>query len=311
MFLKEPIFCRKPVYTLELDHLADPLTIALTGDWHVSDIVTEKQLSFLKSRLTAISPDLIILQGDLFDTPISLNSSRLCLKLKQSLTACAKIAPTVMVLGNHDQVEPVHSAPSSLADYNSRIKKDALTNWRRLCRESGVKLLLNSWFEIGSLRIFGFLQGPEAYYQRPGKKGENFSAMKRSLRELDQAGILTKKPGYVHWFAAHAPINNLYSLPALKSFDVFSFGHTHGGALPLGLDLLADAVHFHGGIIAPFGRWFPSREMRGKETLKTGASLIVNTGMVLAQASAPAYLQNLNFLKAAEVTEIRLTPRIR
>jgi len=90
----------------------------------------------------------------------------------------------------------------------------------------------------------------------------------------------------------------------LRKFDVFSFGHTHGGCVPVGADFVVDALGLHGGIVAPFLKWFPKRFMRGREILPNKASFIVNTGMVMTQNSAPKLLQYVNFLKAAEVTEV-------
>ena len=154
------------------------------------------------------------------------------------------------------------------------------------------------------LRIFGMLQDPEAYYRKPNEKGENLAEMRRHIKELEQEGMLTFKPGKAHWFAAHAPIKELYKMPELKGFDVFSFGHTHGGCVPIVADLIVDACGGHGGIVAPFMKWFPKRFMRGREVLPGGASFVVNTGMVMTQDSAPKLLHYINFLKAAEITEV-------
>lgn len=303
MIFKEPVFCRRPVYRVKAG-LEKEVRVALAGDWHVSRIVSGKQRRMLEQKLVKIRPDVIILQGDLLDTPKAFLDSKLVAELKKSMRLCAKIAPTVMVLGNHDQVEPVSTPPKSKAEYYARVFPGAVNEWRKACRETGVKLLLDSWFEVKGLRIFGFLQGPEAYYRKPGEKGENYAAMKRKIKELSEEGVLQPKEGKVDWFAAHAPIEELYKLAELRGFKVLSFGHTHGGCLPIGVGWLADKLGWHGGIVAPFLRWWPMRFMRGRETLKGDRSFIVNTGMVMTQESAPKLLQYCNFLKSAEVTEV-------
>jgi len=278
--------------------------VALTGDWHVSRIVSDKQYRFLKDKLHKIKPDVIVLQGDLFDTPSALDDGKLVRALQKRMKLCAKIAPTVLVLGNHDQIAPVHQPPLSYADYLTRVRRGAVTEWRRICRETGVKLLDDKWLEVRGLCIFGFMQGPEIYYCKPGEKGENYPAMRKKLRELALEEVMKPKDGKVNWFAAHAPIGGLYRMRELGKFDAFSFGHTHGGCVPVGVDWVVDALGGHGGIVAPFMKWFPSRYMRGCEVLKNGANYIVNTGMVMTQDSAPKILQYANFLKAAEVTEV-------
>lgn len=304
MFLKEPIYCRKPRYVVDAGKLAAPVKVALTGDWHVSQIVSDKQYKFLQDKLRKIKPDVIILQGDLFDTPLSLDDNKLVRALEKRLKLCAKIAPTVMILGNHDQIMPVHTPPLSYADYLTRVRRNTITEWRKICRETDVKLLDDKWIEVKGVRIFGFLQGPEMYYRGVNKKGENYSAMKKKIRELADEGALDTQVEKVNWLAAHAPIEDLYRMRELKGFEVLSFGHTHGGCVPIGVDWIVDMLGGHGGIIAPFLRWFPNRFMRGREVLRSGASFIVNTGMVMTQASAPKLLQYINFLKAAEVTEV-------
>ena len=304
MFLKEPVFCRTPRYTVEGTGINNPVKVALTGDWHVSRIVSDKQYQTLKKKLTEMQPDVIILQGDMFDTPRAFDNSKLVAQLKRSMKACAKIAPTVMVLGNHDQIDPVHGVPESHAEYMKHVRKDVIDEWRKVCESAGVELLIDEWFEVKGLRIFGMLQDPEIYYCKPDKKGENIAAMRRHIKELDEEGVLKFKKGKVHWFAAHAPIDELYSMPELSGFDVFSFGHTHGGCVPVLADLVVYACDWHGGIVAPFMKWFPTRFIRGREKLENGANYIVNTGMVITQNSAPKPLHYGNFLKAAEITEI-------
>ena len=304
MFLKEPVFCRITKYTVDTGKLETPVKVAITGDWHVSRIVSDKQCRVLEKKLRQMQPDVIILQGDLFDTPFALNDGKLVRALKKRLRLCAKIAPTVAILGNHDQVAPIHEQPLSYADYLSRVPKGTVIEWRRICKETGVKLLVDKWFEAKGLRIFGFLQGPESYYRASRKNAENYPAMRQKLRELALEGLLKPKDGTVSWFAAHAPINDLYRMRELKDFEVFSFGHTHGGCVPVGVDYIIDALGGHGGLIAPFKKWFPVRYMRGREVVKGGANYIVNTGMVMTQESAPKLLQYINFLKAAEITEV-------
>lgn len=304
MFLKEPMFCRTPKYTVETGRLKAPVKVALTGDWHVSPIVSDKQFLMLKNRLTKMRPDVIILQGDLFDTPWELDDTKLVRLLEKRMRMCVKIAPTVMVIGNHDQIEPIHQPPRSYAEYLSHVRRGAITEWRRICKETGVKLLVDSWFELKGLRIFGLWQGPEVYFRGPDVKGENYTAMKKKICELGKEGGLSLKEEKVNWLATHAPINELYKMKELRKFDAFSFGHTHGGCVPVGADFVVDALGLHGGIVAPFLKWFPKRFMRGREILPNKASFIVNTGMVMTQNSAPKLLQYANFLKAAEVTEV-------
>ena len=304
MFFEEPIFCRRQIFRVDNNKLPKEVKVALTGDWHISRIVSDKQRRFLRKRLEQIQPDVIILQGDLFDTPKAFLDSNLVSDLKKSLRLCSSIAPTVMVLGNHDQVEPIHSKPKSYAEYAERIFPNVIEEWRRVCAETNVKLLIDDWFEMDGLKIFGFHQGPEAYFRKPRRRGENIDAMDKKIKQLSLEGAFSAEPNTVHWFASHAPIKDLYLMKELADMQAFSFGHTHGGGVFIGLDVIVDALGGHGGIVAPFLKPFPSRYMRGCERMETGASYIVNTGMVMTQDSAPSPLHYINFLKSAEVTEV-------
>ncbi|MBQ8996706.1 hypothetical protein IJ095_01600 [Candidatus Saccharibacteria bacterium] len=93
-----------------------------------------------------------------------------------------------------------------------------------------------------------------------------------------------------------------------EGFDVVSFGHTHGGCIPRGLDEIFDWLGYTGGLYGPFGKILPLRQMRGKEKLPGGGVMIINTGMVFAQECAPEFLQKLNWMKAAEVTSVCVVP---
>lgn len=305
MIFREPIFCREPIYRIDAG-LKTPVKVALTGDWHISRIVTERQREFLRQKLGKIKPDVIILQGDLFDTAQSFLDSELMIELKRTMLLCVKIAPTVMVIGNHDQMMADRGKTRSHAEYLSHIFPDVVDEWRKICRETGVKLLLDSWFEVKNLRIFGFYQDPEVYYAEPSVKHENIAEMRRKIKQLSREGALKFKEGKAHWFAAHTPIDELYRMKELSGFSVFSFGHTHGGCVPIVADLVIDACGGHGGLIAPMKKILPTRFMRGREVVKGGASYIVNSGMVGLQRSAPKLLQYLNWLKAAEVTEVEV-----
>ncbi len=305
MIFQEPVICRTPKYVVDTGKLEKPVKVALTNDWHVSKIVSEKQLRFLEKKLKKIKPDVILIQGDLFDTPWSLDNEKLVSALKKEMKLCAEIAETIMIIGNHDQIEPAHPAPKNHKEFESWQRPDTIRDWQKICKEVGVKLLLDDWVEIRGVRIFGFFEDPECFYTKPGaRRGENYDAMKEKIRNLSKDGKLKARDGKVQWFVSHAPMSDSLEMEELKDFDVFSFGHTHGGCVPVGIDYVVDLLGVHGGIVAPFLKWFPRKYMRGRELLPNKAHLIINSGMVMTQDSAPKWLHYINFLKAAEITEV-------
>ena len=143
-------------YTVDTGKLETPVKVAITGDWHVSRIVSDKQCKLLKEKLSKIRPDVIILQGDLLDAPAELNDGKMVRALAKRMRICTKLAPTVMVLGNHDQADLMHTPPKDYAEYMANVPKGVVTDWRQICRETGVMLLNDKWFEVKGLRILAF-----------------------------------------------------------------------------------------------------------------------------------------------------------
>ena len=304
--LTEPSVCKIRSHTLSAA-VSEPLTVALTGDWHISPLVSARQTTFLRTNLQKIRPDLIILQGDLLDTPDYLDDPALRARLIEQIKLCTSFAPTVGVLGNHDIIRPAKSKRfRHFSEFEKYVYSGAEQKWREIYAAAGATLLLNSWFEFKSLRLFGFYQDPACWYQ-DGRWQENYAKFSEVLSALKTAQKLTFRKGKLHWFVAHAPLLSAANHPALKQFAIFSFGHTHGACVPRGLDNLYDRLGYTGGLYSPSGSLLPPRQMRGLSTLE-GSQIIVNTGMVLTQQCAPKLTHYANAFKAAEITQIKLVP---
>lgn len=311
----EPQVCKIKEYRIEAGAAKRKVTVALTGDWHISHIVGPRQQAFLRESLGKIQPDVILVQGDMVDSPAALKETRLQAQLVDTLSSCAKIAPTLAVLGNHDLVDPGKKVvgkrrqKTTFAHFLSeRVLPEAEKAWREVCEEAGVRLLLDETIELTGIRFFGFYQDAKCSF-KDGRWQDNLEEDRRKLKELRKAGKLAPKAGKINWFLAHAPMGKLMDeAELLEGFDVVSFGHTHGGCVPRGLDEIFDWLGYTGGLYGPFGKILPLRQMRGKEKLPGGGAMIINTGMVFAQECAPEFLQKLNWMKAAEVTSVCVVP---
>lgn len=293
-----------------------PLTVALTGDWHVSSIVSAKQCGMLRRAFRKIAPDLIIVLGDMVDSPKALEDPSLRAQLVETLQVCTSYAPTVGVLGNHDVVDPGHKRflekwpKMTLEEFRKkRVLPNAVEKFREVLSEAGAQLLADEWFEFENLRIFGLYEEEKCFFAN-GHWGENMAERERHLAELAQDGKLAPSEGKINWLVSHVPLKDLAYSKYVSGFTVQTYGHTHGGALPLGLDDLADKLRLTGGLYGPFGKVLPRRQMRGAETLPNGSKLIINSGMILVHECTPKPLHYLNFAKAAEVTAISLCPKL-
>ncbi|MBQ6396505.1 metallophosphoesterase [Candidatus Saccharibacteria bacterium] len=306
MSLKEPSTTRVRRVEIISEKKIKPKKILLTGDWHISPIVSEKQREILEKTIEREEPDLVLLQGDLIDNAELLRTEQFQNQLVETIRVCSKKATTVGVIGNHDQFERKKKifGRESLVEYRARFDSGAEEILKKVIKEAGAKLLLDEWFEFEGINVFGFYQDVECcFYDRD--KNRRFEKMSEKLKKLEQAGVLGKA-GEFNWFLAHAPIERLVFMSELEKFDVFSFGHTHGGCVPRGLDKVFDRLRLHGGIVEPHGGLFPKDFMRGVKILPDGRTVIINSGMVATQFSAPRATWYLNFLKAAEVTVVEI-----
>ncbi|MBQ3296153.1 metallophosphoesterase [Candidatus Saccharibacteria bacterium] len=297
MKLKEPTILKMPeVRVFDGPVLA---TVAVSGDWHISPIVSDRQLEMLKKAFLKIRPELIVLQGDLMDSPAEFQRAESVKKLYKWFRLCMSFAPTVMVLGSHDYIEP--------RQYG-KVSEAALSGWQKVCDETGVRLLNDEWFETEHIRIFGMKQGPDYCLTAKNKHRNNPEVFEKHLEQLIHDGKIMAGGDKARWFIAHAPDMTKGAERILsKNFDIASFGHTHGGCLPLGIDTIVDKVGGHGGLISATNRPLPANVRGVKKIGKM--TKIINSGMVATQNCAPKATQYLNFAKAAEVTFVKIGTR--
>ncbi len=294
MNLHEPNTLKVRLHSITLNRDIATTKVMIAGDWHISPIVSDRQYHYLKEALEATQPDVIILQGDLIDSPTELKRETSLKKLIASLRLCVKAAPTVLVLGSHDYITPTNPA---------RIMKDfALPFWRKICQKTGVKLLCDEWYETPKIRIFGAFQNEKCMITEKQKFRDNPRAFYRQVKDYDFSPVNDKK---INWFAAHAPYLIKETAEKLSIFDILSFGHTHGGIVPKGLDEIFAKLHIHRGLISPNRMPLP-RHSRGVFRTSQSTFALINPGMVGAQFCAPKIGQSLNFIKAAEISLVEI-----
>ena len=298
MKTNEPTVLKIREHVVEFKREVPEISVMVTGDWHISPIVSSRQAEFLQEAVDVVKPDVIVLQGDIVDSPMELQRDTSLKKLIRELKICSKAAPTMMVLGSHDFITP--SKPIKI------MKDSALDFWKKICKKCDVKLLINEPFEpIPGVVFYGMFQderciigldknGRYDHYNRP----EGF------LECLDELSI-EPDPAKVNWFVAHAPLLSKDAVSKLSDFDIASFGHTHGGIVPRGLDDLFERLGINHGLIYTDLKPFPSF-VRGVKIFNNGTLMLINPGMTGAQFCAPKFAQNLNFVKAAEVSVVKI-----
>lgn len=298
MKLNEPTVLKVREHTVVFEKKVPQVRVMVTGDWHISPIISARQADFLKEAISVIRPDAIVLQGDIIDSPTELKRDTSLEKLETELKICSKAAPTMLVLGSHDFITPTKPA---------HIKKDfAISRWKDICKKCNVKLLLDEKYEpIPGVVFYGLFQDERTMIELD-KKGQkqhcnNASGFLAKIKEVDFDLDKTK----LNWFVSHAPLLNKRIIKSLSDFDVLSFGHTHGGIVPRGLDEVFAKLNITSGLISTDAKPF-ARLARGTKILENDTLLLINPGMTGAQFCAPKVLQNLNFIKASEISVVKI-----
>ena len=298
MRLNEPTVLKVREFVVNSKKKTPNISVIVTGDWHVSPIISERQAEFLTEAIEETKPDVIILQGDMVDSPMEFRRETSLKKLETELKICSKAAPTMLVLGSHDFITP--TSPARV------MKNSTLPLWKKLCKKCKVKLLMDESYEpIPGVVFYGLFQDESTIIglDKNGQKYHENSA-EGFLKQLEQQ-VFKLDPKKFNWFVSHAPLISKEVIEKLSGFDMASFGHTHGGIVPRGVDEVFDKLGLNFGLISTKGKPFPSF-VRGIKPVGESTLMLINPGMTGAQFCAPRFLQNMNFVKAAEVSVVKL-----
>lgn len=298
MKLNEPTVLKIRKHTVISKKKVPEITVMVTGDWHISPIISSRQTDFLKEAVELAQPDVIVLQGDIVDSPAELKRDTSLKKLKRELKICSQVAPTMMVLGSHDFIMPV--SPAKV------MKESSLSVWKKVCKECNVKLLLDESYEpIPDVVFYGMFQDERIIIglDENGQKYHENSA-ESFAKKLESVDFDLDAQKF-NWLVTHAPLLSRKAIKELSDFDMASFGHTHGGIVPRGLDEVFDKLGFNFGLISTKLKPLPPLA-RGMKTVGESTLVLINSGMTGAQFCAPKFAQKLNFIKATEVSVVEL-----
>ena len=260
------------------------IKILAIGDVHISDMVSVKKIEKLKSQILKEKADYIVFVGDLIDRVEEIKNSNSFSKLNDLLKLSVSVAPTFVILGNHDYIQR--------ETHNSHLKEIG-----KVIKDiPGVILLDNDIHYDDKIGFMGYTETKEYYV----KEKYDFKAFYDDFKShnLLYKNVNTKLPTIA---LIHSPefSNDEKCAELLKDYDLIICGHTHDGCVPFGFG------NFKRGIISPKKTFFP-KNVRGLR--KIGDNYILITGSVVKiQKCAPKLLHPFNHLCPMQVDVITLS----
>ena len=260
------------------------IKVMAIGDVHISDMVSFKKIEKLKSQILDEKPDYVVFVGDLIDRVEEIKNNDSFSKLNDLLKFSVSVAPTFVILGNHDYIQ--RETHNSHLEGIRKVIKDI----------SGVILLDNDIYYDDKIWFMGYTETKEYYV----KKEYDFKAFYVDFKSHDllYKNVNTKLPTIA---LIHSPefINDEKNKSLLKDYDLIISGHTHDGCIPFGFG------NFKRGIISPKKTFFP-KNVRGLRKIGNNYILITG-GIVKIQKCAHKLLHPFNHLCPMQMDVITLS----
>jgi predicted MPP superfamily phosphohydrolase len=281
--------------------LKRPLKFFLISDLHYSNLVKNLTLRALIDAAKKRQPDYICIAGDLIDCQEEVQVKAQRERLLAWLSQLAKIAPVLIVPGNHDFYRKSPHFKSGLSRKNHWLSDDNPEFFGSLRQIKNVHFLHNEVYEDNRIFVLGFAPSP-AYYQldrdeehassllHPGT--EDKSILLRDLQNLP-AELRTNLPKHkIKLALIHSPLylHDQEVTNLLQEFDYFISGHMHNGVVP---PILNELWKSDRGIVGPGKTMLPDHvRLRVKDP--ADKNIVLGAITTIQKCAKP-----LSFLNAA------------
>jgi len=273
------------------------IKIASVSDIHLCDS-NSKDITSIVNILKRINPDYICFLGDFINYPIDINSYIIVSQIDFLIESASSIAPTFIILGNHDYIEVNKKHNVDIKALNFFKKFDSLEN---------VYVLDDKIYFDDRIFIAGYTQKVDAYYGYNNLKKENPEAFYQDLvKKHDFFPVLKQTVPTVFLTHSPEPIHDKTNEDLLKDYDLILTGHYHNGCVPAFLD---DILPKNMGLSTPRKRFFP-RYVRGIRKLNAKTFLIYNGGWTKIHKCAVKLLQPLDKICNRQIDVTTLTSNI-
>ena len=259
--------------------------IVMISDLHFDIQYDDRRFLHILEKIKMLVPDFICIPGDLIDS-VSVVKETDMTSFYHFFESLAKIAPTIVTLGNHD-IETY--------DQNKGWIPAMEFQWEKQMKNiPNLYLLEEEGIAFDSLYFYG-LNASFQYYQEKEKE-KKIERLKKEFQ--DKLPVLNSNRYNILLF--HSPLDlfhkKIYYETNLKQFDLILCGHTHNG-------LMFELPFGNFGFISPDRKLFP-RYIRGKK--KYGNSTIITSSGIMKLSYSKKWFYYFNDLFAMGITSIHL-----
>lgn len=270
--------------TLYNEKVTRDLKFMVIGDVHISDMVSLKKLEMIKKQIIQERADYYLFVGDLIDDVDNIGNSDLLYKVNDLLSCASKVAPTFVILGNHDYIQK-KTKESNIEGISNVIKGI-----------DGVTLLDNDIYYDNNVWLMGYTETKKYYHAKKYDFEEFYEDFKKHEKLYKNVRKDLPTLALVHSpeFSNDDKCANLF-----KDSDLILCGHTHDGCIPFGFG------NFKRGLISPKKTFFP-KNVRGLRKLDNNYILITG-GVTKIQKCAPKILQPFNHFCPVQIDVVMLS----
>lgn len=282
--------------TLYNKNVKNDFKVVALGDIHLSKSVDKIKITAIKKQIKEEKADYNVFLGDFVSTPKELENKEIQEQLLDLIKASALVAPTMIILGNHDFINKNKDKNNKYSIENNKAF------WEKVTSINNVYLLDNKLYQDNQVLFMGYKETLKYYYNNESYEDlevffNDFKSYPKLYKNLPKDII---KIGLIH-SPEYAKLEKNNML--LRDYDLLISGHNHDGCIPFGFG------NFTFGIISPKKKIFP-KEARGYRVLNTGTSLLISGGITKIQECAPKVLHPFNHLCPMQMDTITFTNKL-
>ena len=282
--------------TLYNKNVKNDFKVVALGDIHLSKSVDKIKIIAIKKQIKEEKADYNVFLGDFVSTPKELENKEIQEQLLDLIKASALVAPTMIILGNHDFINKNKDKNNKYSIENNKAF------WEKVISINNVYLLNNKLYQDNQVLFMGYKETLKYYYNNESYEDlevffNDFKSYPKLYKNLPKDII---KIGLIH-SPEYAKLEKNNML--LRDYDLLISGHNHDGCIPFGFGNITF------GIISPKKKIFP-KEARGYRVLNTGTSLLISGGITKIQECAPKVLHPFNHLCPMQMDTITFTNKL-